>query len=102
MAGTYAKAWKSDPEHWSFLTGSVDQVRAVAALFGMNFWDDEGFWTHSFHTAVIDRDGRLVGNLEGNAIHIEATWRRSGKCPEQRSQDRQGETVEPAVVERLR
>lgn len=68
MAGTYAKAWKSDPEHWSFLTGSVDQVRAVAALFGMNFWDDEGFWTHTFHTAVIDREGRLVGNLEGNAF----------------------------------
>lgn len=66
MAGTYAKAWKSDPEHWSFLSGSVDQVRTVAALFGMNFWDDEGFWTHSFHTAVIDRDGRLVSNLEGN------------------------------------
>ena len=43
-----------------------EEVRNVAALFGMNFWNDEGFWTHSFHTAVADRDGRLVGNLEGN------------------------------------
>lgn len=66
VPGTYAKAWKSDPARWRFLTGPVDQVRTVAALFGMNFWDDEGFWTHSFHTAVIDRDGRLVSNLEGN------------------------------------
>jgi protein SCO1/2 len=64
--GTYAKAWKSDPARWRFLTGPVEDVRSVAALFGMNFWNDEGFWTHSFRTAVVDRDGRLVSNLEGN------------------------------------
>ena len=62
----YAGAWKADPATWHFLTGPVEQVRSVAALFGMNFWNDEGFLTHSFHTAVIDRDGRLVANLEGN------------------------------------
>jgi protein SCO1/2 len=66
IPGTYAKAWRSDPEHWRFLTGSIEQVRSVAALFGMNFWNDEGFWTHSFRTAVVDRDGRLLSNLEGN------------------------------------
>lgn len=64
--GTYPKAWKSDPARWRFLTGPVEQVRSVAALFGMNFWNDEGFWTHSFHTAVVNRDGRLVSNVEGN------------------------------------
>src|SRR5580765_4430484 len=66
VPGTYANAWKSDPARWRVLTGPVDLVRTVAALFGMNFWADESFWTHSFHTAVIDRDGRLVSNLEGN------------------------------------
>jgi len=64
--GTYAKTWKADPSRWLFLTGSVEQLRSVATLFGTDFWDDEGFLTHSFHTAVIDRDGRLVANLEGN------------------------------------
>jgi protein SCO1/2 len=64
--GTYAEAWKSDPSRWRFLTGPVEQVRSVAVLFGMNFWDDEGFWTHSFHTVVVDRDSKLVSNLEGN------------------------------------
>ena len=62
----YAEAWKADPATWHFLTGPVEQVRNVAALFGMNFWNDEGFLTHSFRTAVVDRDGRLVANLEGN------------------------------------
>lgn len=66
IPGTYAKAWRSDAEHWRFLTGSMEQVRSIAALFGMNFWNDEGFWTHSFRTAVVDRDGRLISNLEGN------------------------------------
>jgi protein SCO1 len=64
--GSYAKTWKADPAKWHFLTGPIEQVRNVAALFGMDFWDEEGFLTHPFHTAVIDRDGRLVANLEGN------------------------------------
>jgi protein SCO1/2 len=64
--GSYAKTWKADPSRWLFLTGPVEQLRSVATLFGTDFWDDEGFLTHSFHTAVIDRDGRLVANLEGN------------------------------------
>ncbi len=62
----YAETWKADPAAWRFLTGSIADVRAAAELFGMNFWSDEGFMTHSFHTVVIDRDGKLAANLEGN------------------------------------
>jgi protein SCO1 len=62
----YADTWKADPAAWRFLTGSLADVREVAELFGMNFWSDESFLTHSFHTVVIDRAGRLAGNLEGN------------------------------------
>jgi len=32
----------------------------------MNFWQDEGFLTHSLHTVVIDRQGRIAASLEGN------------------------------------
>ena len=35
-------------------------------LFGVSFWNDEGTMTHSLHTAIIDRTGRLVSNIEGN------------------------------------
>jgi protein SCO1/2 len=62
----YAQTWKADPARWHFLTGPLDEVRTVAELFGMDFWSDEGFLTHFFRTAVIDRDGQLVANLEGN------------------------------------
>jgi protein SCO1/2 len=62
----YAGTWKADPATWHFLTGKLSDVRAVAELFGMNFWNDEGFLTHSLHTVVIDRNGRLAANLDGN------------------------------------
>ena len=62
----YADTWKADPATWHFLTGPLASVEAVAELFGMNFWSDEGLLTHSFRTVLIDRDGRLAANLEGN------------------------------------
>ena len=62
----YADTWKAHPNAWRFLTGSLPDVRNVAELFGMSFWSDEGFLTHPFHTAVIDRSGRLAANIEGN------------------------------------
>jgi len=35
-------------------------------MFGVGFFPDEGLVTHSLHTAIIDRQGKLVTNLEGN------------------------------------
>jgi protein SCO1/2 len=62
----YAQTWKADPETWRFLTGAAPDVQRVCDLFGVNFVPDEGLFIHSLHTAVIDRSGNLVANLEGN------------------------------------
>lgn len=62
----YANAWKADPAVWHFLTGSLPEIQKVAGMFGMNFWSDEGILTHSLHTVVINRQGQLVANIEGN------------------------------------
>jgi len=67
----YADTWKADPAAWRFLTGPIADVRAIAERFGMNFWADEGFLTHTFHTVVIDREGNLAANLEGNQFSAE-------------------------------
>lgn len=67
----YADTWKADPNAWHFLTGPLADVRQIATLFGMNFWGDEGFLTHTFHTVVIDREGRLAANLEGNQFNAD-------------------------------
>jgi protein SCO1/2 len=62
----YADVWKADTKGWSFLTGSLADVKQVCNSFGMNFWQDEGVLTHSLHTIVLDRQHKLVANLEGN------------------------------------
>ena len=62
----YASTWKADPESWHFLTGPLDEVKTVSRRFGLNFWPDEVYVTHSLHTMVIDRQGRLAADFEGN------------------------------------
>jgi len=62
----YAAAFHADPQSWHFLTGPKPEIEKVAAAYGMNYWSNEGLITHSLHTVVLDRQGRLAVNLEGN------------------------------------
>ncbi len=62
----YAQTWKADPKSWHFLTGPLPEVRRVTSMFGMDFFPDEGLMNHSLHTVVIDREGKVVANIEGN------------------------------------
>ena len=62
----YALKFAADPTAWHFLTGSETAIRHVCNLFGEDYFPDEGLMDHSLHTAIIDRQGRLVANLEGN------------------------------------
>jgi protein SCO1/2 len=62
----YARTWTTDPHAWHFLTGPLSDVKRVSHMFGVDFWSDEGSLIHSFNTAVIDRQGKLAANLEGN------------------------------------
>ncbi len=62
----YASAWKANPETWHFLTGPPTDVDRLCKLFGVDSWQDEGVLTHTLHTAIIDRNGALAANIEGN------------------------------------
>jgi len=62
----YARQWNASADAWRFLTGSVADIRRVTSLFGVDYFPEEGLMSHSLHTAVIDRQGRLVANVEGN------------------------------------
>jgi protein SCO1/2 len=62
----FADVWKADPERWHFLAGPEPEIKQIAGMFGMNFWRVDGLFTHSLHTVIIDRNGVLVANLEGN------------------------------------
>jgi protein SCO1 len=61
-----AKSWKADARTWHFLTGPAPDVKQVCNRFGVDAWTDEGLMIHSLHTVVVDRQGNLAANLEGN------------------------------------
>jgi protein SCO1/2 len=62
----YASQWKPNPETWHFLTGSTEDIQRVLEWFGVAAYPDEGLMDHSLHTVVIDRQGALFANAEGN------------------------------------
>jgi protein SCO1/2 len=62
----YARIWNANPETWHFVTGPLPEVQRVSRMFGMEFWNEEGLLVHSLHTVIIDRQGKLFANLEGN------------------------------------
>lgn len=62
----YAREWKADPNTWHFVTGNAPEVERVCGMFGVDFFPDEGLMSHSVRTAIIDRRGVLLANIEGN------------------------------------
>ena len=67
----YSAIWKADPRAWRFLTGSASDVQHVCGLFSLDAFQDEGLMNHSLRTAIIDRSGKLVANVEGNQFSAE-------------------------------
>jgi protein SCO1 len=63
---SYAHTWKADARTWHFLTGPLPDIQRLCSKFDMAFYPDEGLLVHSFHTVIIDRQGKLAANLEGN------------------------------------
>jgi protein SCO1 len=64
----YALANRAVTPGWHFLTGDPAQVERVCDAFGIQYFAEEGLITHSLHTAVIGRDGRLAATVEGKAF----------------------------------
>ncbi len=50
---------------WHLLTGPREAIDRVCQAFGMEYWPEEGLFTHTLQTAVIDRRGRLAATVEG-------------------------------------
>jgi protein SCO1 len=59
---------KTEPpfSHWRLATGRLDEVRRLAAAFGLEFSEEQGSFNHNLRTAVVGPDGRLRRLLTGN------------------------------------
>ncbi len=64
----YASLWRADAANWRFLTGTMEEIRRTAALFGIVYWPEEGVITHTSSVAVLGRDGHLQTLVEGLAF----------------------------------
>lgn len=63
----YAENHHYDPAHWTFATGELIEVTAIAEQFGLTFWHDEtGSISHNLRAAVIDASGRVQKVFTGN------------------------------------
>ncbi|MDB6108536.1 MAG: electron transport protein SCO1/SenC, partial [Pedosphaera sp.] len=56
---TYAERYKYDPKYWSFVTGDLLEVTAIADQVGETFWHEGGSITHNLRTVVVDAQGRV-------------------------------------------
>lgn len=67
----YGRTWNIDPKGWHVLTGQPAEIQRFCDRFGVAFYPDEGEFIHSLHTLVVDRQGKLAANLEGNEFTAE-------------------------------
>lgn len=67
----YARFFKVQGPGWHLLTGSPEEIQKVTEAFGIEFWPEEGLFTHNLQTAVLDRQGRLFGTLEGKEYSVQ-------------------------------
>ena len=63
---TYAESHHYDPQRWSFLTGQLINITALADCFGMKFWREGAGLNHNLRTAVVDANGHVQTVLIGN------------------------------------
>jgi len=55
----YGRQYRYDSNHWSFVTGNIEQIRELAAGFGVPITPDGANFNHGFRTAIFDAAGRL-------------------------------------------
>jgi protein SCO1/2 len=62
----YGRRYDADFHHWTFATGSLQEIGRFGASFGLSFWTAEGTINHNLATAVIRPGGKLQAILRGN------------------------------------
>jgi protein SCO1/2 len=67
---SYAQRYHYDPKHWSFVTGDLIDITAIAEQFGLLFWrpdpNQPAGINHNLRTVVVDAQGRVQKILSQN------------------------------------
>ncbi|MGN6552514.1 MAG: SCO family protein [Verrucomicrobiota bacterium] len=63
----YAERYNYDSNHWTFATGALIDITAIADQLGLKFWRDQnGGFDHNLRTVVIDPSSRIQTIFIGN------------------------------------
>jgi protein SCO1 len=65
---SYAQSYNYNSERWTFATGALIDITAIAEQFGLTFYRDEpgGLPNHSLRTVIVDATGRVQRIIAGN------------------------------------
>lgn len=66
VLAAYGRAKGADPARWRFATGSPDQVAVLTRAFAVHVESNGATLDHTFATALIGADGRVVEVWRGN------------------------------------
>lgn len=67
----FGETYGYKPECWSFLTGELIDITALAEQLGLLFWTGDGTVNHNVRTAVVGADGLIRTNMSGNEWEVE-------------------------------
>jgi protein SCO1/2 len=67
----FGETYHYKPERWSFATGDLTDITALAEQFGLMFWEEGGTISHNLRTVVVDADGIIRTNMVGNEWKVE-------------------------------
>lgn len=62
----YAEGYRHEPAHWSFATGTTEDVRKLGSSFSLAFWREGALFNHNVRTVVVAPDGRIHKLFPGN------------------------------------
>ena len=63
----YAKYYRGeDTNHWLFAVASTNTLASLAPKIDLNFWRVEGSISHNLRTVVLDGNGKIFKQFDGN------------------------------------
>ena len=62
----YSSMYKPDPKKWSWVTGAMIDIDAIAEQVGLIFSYENNTFNHNLRTVVVDKNGVIRQNFRGN------------------------------------
>ena len=67
VLASYAGIYRGlNPNHWLFAAASADTLKSLAPRLDFYFWREGGALSHNLRTVVLDPDGKIFKQFDGN------------------------------------